>query len=377
MSVNRSSLPNFADFPIRTKLAIGFGTVFFVAAVVALVGGLAVLDVRDSANTAGAEGHALNAAAIGIQYNVAAAQEGVGELVAQSRTGNARLAEIQVGPVIRTHLETAESLVKDAAKLGDRDSAIAPEGRLTDFRSTIESLISALEVRGNSVSGKEGSFWVQTRKVEDTTLARTGGDRVAAAALAVRRAADEWLGRPDDLASERVQATLATLKAEAMVSPAFVGADRDALTGFIDEQGRMFSELVIADGNVRTYLQQLDDQSKAVDAWATEVRKAGAAASAAAHDDIASTTSRALLTLGLITLVGLVLAALLVTVLSRLITGPIGRLAEVSNRMSLGELDVQIDVHGKDEVGQLADSLRRMQASLRAAIERLRARRAA
>lgn len=45
--------------------------------------------------------------------------------------------------------------------------------------------------------------------------------------------------------------------------------------------------------------------------------------------------------------------------------------------MKLGELDVEIPVEGRDEVGQLAESLHRMQASLRAAIERLRARRAA
>ncbi len=45
--------------------------------------------------------------------------------------------------------------------------------------------------------------------------------------------------------------------------------------------------------------------------------------------------------------------------------------------MSLGELDVDIDVEGRSEVGQLAESLRRMQASLRSAIDRLRQRRAA
>ena len=52
-------------------------------------------------------------------------------------------------------------------------------------------------------------------------------------------------------------------------------------------------------------------------------------------------------------------------------------LAEVADRMSLGELDVDIDVDGTNEIGQLAESLRRMQASLRSAIERLRQRRAA
>ncbi len=59
------------------------------------------------------------------------------------------------------------------------------------------------------------------------------------------------------------------------------------------------------------------------------------------------------------------------------ITRPIQRLAFVADQMSLGQLDVEIDVESSNEIGQLAESLRRMQASLTGAIERLRARKAA
>ncbi|MGH2628019.1 MAG: HAMP domain-containing protein [Anaerolineales bacterium] len=74
---------------------------------------------------------------------------------------------------------------------------------------------------------------------------------------------------------------------------------------------------------------------------------------------------------------GIVVALLLAFLVSRSITRPVSHLAEVADRISLGELDVEIDVHGNNEVGHLAESLRRMQASLRSAIERLRQRRAA
>ncbi len=72
---------------------------------------------------------------------------------------------------------------------------------------------------------------------------------------------------------------------------------------------------------------------------------------------------------------GVAIALILAIVVSRSITKPIRHLAEVADRMSLGELDVNIDVEGNNEVGQLAESLRRMQTSLRSAIERLRQRR--
>ena len=75
--------------------------------------------------------------------------------------------------------------------------------------------------------------------------------------------------------------------------------------------------------------------------------------------------------------IGIVLALGLALFISTTITRPMTHLAEVADRMSLGELDVEIDVTGDNEIGQLAESLRRMQSSLRSAIERLRQRRTA
>ena len=89
-----------------------------------------------------------------------------------------------------------------------------------------------------------------------------------------------------------------------------------------------------------------------------------------------SATSSLYLTGGA-TLGGIVLAVALAVLIALSITRPIRRLAEVADRMSLGELDIEIGVEGKNEIGQLAESLRRMQTSLRSAIERLRVRRAA
>jgi len=74
----------------------------------------------------------------------------------------------------------------------------------------------------------------------------------------------------------------------------------------------------------------------------------------------------------------LVIAAILiiaVLIIARSITQPIIELTKVADRISLGELDAKIDINRKDEIGELAESVSRMQASLQAAIERLRARR--
>ncbi|MBN1254988.1 MAG: HAMP domain-containing protein [Deltaproteobacteria bacterium] len=56
---------------------------------------------------------------------------------------------------------------------------------------------------------------------------------------------------------------------------------------------------------------------------------------------------------------------------SRSLVYPIHHLSEVADRISMGDLDTPIDVKAKGEVGVLAESIERMQASVRAAIKRL------
>ena len=61
--------------------------------------------------------------------------------------------------------------------------------------------------------------------------------------------------------------------------------------------------------------------------------------------------------------------------IARGITAPLLQLADVADRISLGELNAKIRINRSDEVGDLAEALRRMQVSLQTAIERLRAKR--
>jgi predicted Zn finger-like uncharacterized protein len=74
--------------------------------------------------------------------------------------------------------------------------------------------------------------------------------------------------------------------------------------------------------------------------------------------------------LGTILIVGLI-----IFFYGRRVTGNIKYLSEVADRISVGELDAQVEVRSKDEVGELAEAISRMQDSLRLSIERLRRRR--
>lgn len=62
---------------------------------------------------------------------------------------------------------------------------------------------------------------------------------------------------------------------------------------------------------------------------------------------------------------------------SRSVIHPILRLAEVADKISMGELETPVQVKAKGEVRVLAESIERMQTSVKAAIERLQRRREA
>jgi HAMP domain-containing protein len=71
----------------------------------------------------------------------------------------------------------------------------------------------------------------------------------------------------------------------------------------------------------------------------------------------------------------LVLIGLLVSAYGHVVTQRIKHLTEAAERISVGELDTEIEVRSKDEIGDLGEAISRMQDSIRLSLERLRRRR--
>ena len=58
--------------------------------------------------------------------------------------------------------------------------------------------------------------------------------------------------------------------------------------------------------------------------------------------------------------------------LARSLVRPVKTLTAITTRMSMGEMDVDFHIKTKDEIGQLANAIVRLQTSLKLAIQRLR-----
>ena len=69
--------------------------------------------------------------------------------------------------------------------------------------------------------------------------------------------------------------------------------------------------------------------------------------------------------------VSLAAAVLIWIVVARRITQPIIMLTEAAEKMSLGDLSINIEIDSKDEIGALANAIGRMQTSLKLAMDRL------
>ena len=77
----------------------------------------------------------------------------------------------------------------------------------------------------------------------------------------------------------------------------------------------------------------------------------------------------------LIIAVTLVVLLIVIYFYSRSVIHPLRSLSEVADKISMGDLDARIGIKAKGEVGALAESIERMQTSVKAAIERLQKRR--
>lgn len=86
-------------------------------------------------------------------------------------------------------------------------------------------------------------------------------------------------------------------------------------------------------------------------------------------------TKRTINTVSFIVVATILVIGTIVALFGHRLTRRIQSLTDVAERISIGELDADVDVKSKDEIGDLADAVSRMQESIRLSIERLRNRR--
>ena len=68
----------------------------------------------------------------------------------------------------------------------------------------------------------------------------------------------------------------------------------------------------------------------------------------------------------------LIIIGLTVLIYGQRLSAKIQAIRDHAEKISLGELDAEVDVTSKDEIGDLVEAISRMQASIKLSMERLR-----
>jgi methyl-accepting chemotaxis protein len=121
------------------------------------------------------------------------------------------------------------------------------------------------------------------------------------------------------------------------------------------------TDLIVAS---TTYIEEFSKPSKAIEEKMKQIERR-----------YADQYERKFQAFYIVILIVLVVLLAVIYLYSRSVIGPIRQLSEVANKISMGELDAPIEVKATGEVGVLAESIERMQTSVKAAIERLQRRR--
>jgi HAMP domain-containing protein len=121
------------------------------------------------------------------------------------------------------------------------------------------------------------------------------------------------------------------------------------------------TDLIVAS---TTYIEEFSKPSKAIEEKMKQIERR-----------YADQYERKFQAFYIVILLVLVVLLAVIYLYSRSVIGPIRQLSEVANKISMGDLDAPIEVKATGEVGVLAESIERMQTSVKAAIERLQRRR--
>jgi methyl-accepting chemotaxis protein len=174
-----------------------------------------------------------------------------------------------------------------------------------------------------------------------------------------------------DTASERVAEFVETTRG---IDPELLDALRTGSEGYRDVAGA-FVEAAREGPINRTQSnarigESRDQLQLALDALKKELRESINATTEQARQ--AQQTSSLISVV--ISIVAVALGIVLAVVITRSITRPISYLVRTADKLSTGDLETPVQTQSKDEVGELAESLERMRVSLKAVMDRVRAR---
>jgi HAMP domain-containing protein len=272
----------------------------------------------------------------------------------QIRDDVAEIEEMEPDEQTRTHLANILSSVDayetSVSKMNEHMDSLgfSDSGEMSQIQSTMDELQGLLDDT-DLASLKDavlviGQQWMNFLLYSDPTSARLTHDLIGQLTEQIAATGDDQLAPAD---KARLNALLEQYRDHLLVA-------EDHLT--LVEQHR--EVLVDQSDLIRVSVGNLFEQQQVeLDAALERLRRQQA---------------NATITVAGLTLLTFLVSASIVYIAAGQIIRPVQMLSEAADRISMGDLDMAMEVRSRDEIGELADSMERMRVSLKAAMDRLK-----
>ncbi|WP_217477562.1 HAMP domain-containing methyl-accepting chemotaxis protein [Stutzerimonas stutzeri] len=367
-----------ANMGTATKLALGFGLVLLLTAVVTIAGLTALQSVNTRFDAlkrvSSIKTEVLSIRSIEQQFTESGDANQVKALNDQVATTLANVAELkaQVGEAQQQGLTSVEQA------LGDYQAAFGRFVQVSDAKtialdSAYWSVVSASNSLDILQSGlvEDGLYDLKESEGQRGAEMVSQGQQIAQLYSLILSALNEARQRTQ----QRDEAPATTIQ-QAQAALDLTNTLMEAL-----DRGMYGSVLTEVAGNIKSFNDRLADYTQALADGARlyaemNDRAAGALEAAdrayqaqqdAMHDNLVASSRLILLASGLALIVG-VIASLLIT---RLIVRPLREVIKAANQIARGDLSAHIVVNRRDEFGQLMQAMQEMSTSLRGIVGRL------
>ena len=368
------------NWPIRTKLLVGFGLVLVVAIGFAIPNLINLVSARSAIESAITEGLQIQELGNKIQTDLASARREEQEFrVTWQSEGYESARSLHLAPH-EVHIATIRSSLNDLDKLtaghsqdtqADINADVKKLGEELDtYRNEFNSTADLLGRRGAREEGAVGrleraslALGSNLRSVTDVDLTEPYY-RVRLSELAYRTTANSNDLYQTEFALQRVRIQLDGLSSN----------QKEWLTSLVDAYERELNDLGTLDEEIQTHTQLYTAASNNIRPLALAITANGTNIAKEQLDHVVATTRNAQRSLMLSLVVSVGLGLLLSILLTRQISNPIRALTQAALEIGRGNLSAQAQVQTGDETGTLATAFNNMTTQLRDLIGSLEAR---
>ena len=226
-------------------------------------------------------------------------------------------------------------------------------------------------------SGLQGAFRSNVRDLEEELKKGNADDKLVALMLTVRRKEKDYLLRyqnPDDAKKykEEIQQAVADLR-EAVKNSSFSGEQKTKLDGYMNAYLTGFNNLTKENENISAILARMDATTQTIvpllegDKDKKLIGVVGEIKSIVENDksDLKSKTETEKNNAVIFAIFTILVSLIFSKLITNSITKPLKEVVEAADRLAKGDLTKNINLHRKDEIGQLSSSLNQAIVNLR------------